>query len=65
MRENLRQARKNKGLTQQALAEMVGLSPIGYRQIESGKRLGKIETWDRLEDIFGIPQRQLREIFQP
>lgn len=61
MRENLRVARKAKQMTQQQAAKAVGISQIGYRQIESGKRLGKIETWDKLEDLFGIPQRTLRK----
>ena len=61
MRENLRAARKAKGLTQQQVAEAVGLSLIGYQQIERGVRIGKIETWDKLEDMFGIHQRALRE----
>lgn len=61
MRENLRKARKEKGLTQKQVAEAVGISQIGYQQIERGVRVGKIETWDKLEDLFCIPQRVLRE----
>lgn len=57
----MRKARKEKGLTQKQVAEAVGLSQIGYQQIERGVRVGKIETWDRLEDLFCIPQRVLRE----
>jgi len=61
MREKLRDARKAAGLTQQQMADKLGLTLIGYRQIESGKRIGRIETWDKLEDIFGIHQRLLRQ----
>ena len=61
MRENLKAARKAKGMTQQQAAEAVGLSLIGYQQIERGLRIGKIETWDKLEDLFGVHQRTLRE----
>ena len=61
MRENLKAARKAKGMTQQQVAEAVGLSLIGYQQIDRGVSIGKIETWDRLEDLFGIHQRTLRE----
>lgn len=60
MRENLRAARKAKGMTQQQVADAVGLSLIGYQQIERGVRIGKIETWDKLEDIFEVHQRILR-----
>lgn len=61
MRENLKAARKRAGLTQQAMADRLGLSLIGYRQIENGARIGKIETWDRLEELLGVHQRILRE----
>ena len=61
MRENLKAARKAKGMTEQQTAEAIGLSLIGYQQIERGVRIGKIETWDKLEDLFGVHQRALRE----
>lgn len=63
MRKNLKKARKDAGLTQQQLADSLGLSLIGYRQIENGLRIGRIETWDKLEDLFNIHQRVLREDF--
>lgn len=61
MRENLKKARKDAGMTQQQVADAIGLSLIGYQQIERGVRIGKIETWNKLEDLFGIHQRTLRE----
>ena len=61
MRKLLRQARKDKGLTQQQLADLLGVKLITYKRIEYGQRIGRIETWDKLEDIFGIHQRLLRE----
>lgn len=62
MRENLKAARKAAGMTQQQMANKLGLTLIGYSQIERGSRLGKIETWDKLEDIFNIHQRILRKL---
>lgn len=61
MRENLKNARKSAGMTQQQMADKLKMSLIGYRQIENGSRIGRIETWDKLEDILGIHQRILRE----
>lgn len=61
MRENLRKARKEAGLTQQAVADKLGITVLAYKRIEYGQRIGKIETWDKLEDMFGIHQRILRE----
>lgn len=61
MRANLKAARKAKGMTQQAVADYLGISIVAYGRIECGMRVGKIETWDKLEDLFGIHQRILRE----
>lgn len=59
-RKNLQNARKVAGLTQQAMADKLGLSLRYYQQIESGDRTGDFEIWDNLEDITGIHQRILR-----
>lgn len=62
MRENLRNARKEKGLTQQNVADHLGISLVYYQKIEQGSRTGDFEIWDSLEDLFNIHQRKLREI---
>ena len=62
-RENLKKARMEAGMTQKEVAEHLGISLIGYRQIESGTRIGKISTWDALEELFNVHQKILREIF--
>ena len=61
MRERLKAERISRGWTQIDVAEKLGMSLIGYRQIESGARIGRIETWDALEDMFGVHQRKLRK----
>ncbi len=61
MRENLKQTRKAAGLTQQQMADKLGISLRYYQQIEAGDRTGDFEIWDNLEDITGIHQRILRE----
>lgn len=62
MRENLRQARKDKGITQQDMADKLGISLRYYQQIEAGDRTGDFVIWDTLEDITGIHQRILRAL---
>ena len=62
MRENLKQARKAAGLTQQAMADRLGVGLRHYKKIESGETIGSVPLWDDLEDILGINQRVLREI---
>ena len=63
MRENLRNARKAAGLTQKQVAEYLGITEQYYQAIEYRKRIGRIEMWDKLEDLFNVHQRVLREIF--
>ena len=62
MRSNLQKARKAHGLTQQAMADKLGIHERYYKAIESGERLGAIWMWDKLEDLLGVNQRVLREI---
>lgn len=61
MRKNLQTARKAAGLTQQALADKLGIGLRHYKYIESGKVTGRIDLWDAMEDILNVHQRVLRE----
>lgn len=61
MRENLRLARKSQGLTQQALADKLGISLNHYQKIEYAILNGSFAVWDALEDLLGVHQRILRE----
>lgn len=62
MRENLKKARQAAGLTQQQIADQLGISLVYYQKIEQGTRTGDFDIWDSLEDLFNIHQRKLREI---
>ena len=62
MRENLKKARQAAGMTQEQVAEKLGVGLRHYKKIESGESLGSIAIWDRLEDILDVNQRALREI---
>lgn len=62
MRENLKNARKAARMTQKQVAEYIGIHERYYKSLESGERLGGIRMWDKLEDLFGVNQRVLREI---
>lgn len=61
-REILRQARKEARLTQQEMADRLGIGLRYYLMIEAGERTGDFRIWDTLEDITGIHQRKLREL---
>lgn len=65
LRNNLINARKDKGLTQLEVSKILNISDRHYQNIEYGTRQGSIDIWDKLEDLFQIPQRQLRENIKP
>lgn len=56
-RKTLKQARRDKGMTQQAVANYLGKTLRYYQNIEDGSRIGSVVIWDSLEDLFGIHQR--------
>lgn len=59
-REKLKAARTAKGMTQQQVADELGISLRNYCRLESGQTMGRIPYWDALEDLFGVNQRELR-----
>ena len=61
MRENLKRARKEKGLTQQQVADQLEIGLRHYQKIEYAELNGSFEVWDALEDLLGVHQRILRE----
>lgn len=63
-RENLKSARNGAGMTQQQVADHLGVSLRYYAHIEAGSRGGDFEIWDQLEDLFSLHQRYLRQIDQ-
>lgn len=63
MREKLKAVRRAAGMTQQDMADRLGMSLRQYKNIESGKSVGTVAMWDELEDLFGINQRELRAMY--
>lgn len=61
MHNKLKEARQKEGLTQQQVADKLGISLRYYQHIEAGQRTGDFTIWDTLEDITGVHQRILRQ----
>ena len=60
-RKTLCKARLDKGLTQQQVADYLGITLRSYQRIEAGSSDGSgYYIWDSLEDLFSIHQRKLR-----
>ena len=64
MRKNLKEARQAAGLTQQQVAERLGITLRSYQRIECGEMLGSIRVWDELEEFFDIYQKKLRQVHE-
>lgn len=61
MRARLKDERTSRGMTQQGVANTLGISLRYYQNIEEGSRTGDFEIWDQLEDMFNVHQRELRQ----
>jgi transcriptional regulator with XRE-family HTH domain len=61
MKLSLKNHRLTKGLTQQELGDMVGLSRVYISALERGVRKGPVDIWDRLESALGVDQKILRQ----
>jgi len=62
MRKNLKDARNKAKMTQQEVADYLGIDVRNYQKIESSEITGLIVHWDALEDLLEVHQRTLREI---
>lgn len=52
--DRLRELRKDKKISQAALAKEVGVSPRVYQDYEYGKREAQMTTLVRMADFFGV-----------
>src|SRR5574344_400641 len=52
--KNIKAYRKLKGLTQEELAEKIGIEPPSMSNLERGKFTPSVETLQKLSDILGI-----------
>lgn len=57
--EALRQIRKKKGFTQEALAHKAGVTPAYVGQLERGLKSPSLWTIHRLSQVLGVSMRDL------
>ena len=57
--ENIRKVRLEKKLSQQKLGTLLGVSQAMIAQYETGKRIPKIETLDRIAEALNVPRNDL------
>ncbi|MDO4560785.1 MAG: helix-turn-helix transcriptional regulator [bacterium] len=61
MRHNLKQARRAIGMKQREVAQALGITIRYYQKIEAGDHEGRCALWDKLQELFGLDQRELRK----
>lgn len=61
MRKRLRSERIRMRLTQTEVAEYIGITQASYSTIECGVRSGRAWIWEKLERLFRVDRRLLRE----
>ena len=53
MRQNLRKARKRKGLTQSDVARLLNITVRQYGAIETGASNGSVKVWQKIKRVLG------------
>ena len=51
---NLKKAREKTGLTQARVAEMVGITAVGYQNYEAGERIPRADVAIAIADALGV-----------
>lgn len=59
MRKNLKLFRTNRFLSQQEIADKMGVTRGTYAAIENGSREGRKTFWAQLQEAFDIPDAEM------
>lgn len=62
MRTALKQFRVGVHLTQEEMAEKIGVSRATYSFVEKGKRSGNAEFWNNLQKAFDVPDSDMWQL---
>lgn len=65
MKTMLWRERKARGWTQEFVAGEIGITPEAVSMLETGQRKPSYDVLVKLEDLFGLPHRQLFEEATP
>ena len=57
--EKMKILRINHHMTQSDVAEKIGISLSLYNLIENGKRVGSIETWEKIQKLFFLSDKEM------
>lgn len=63
-RQNLKMFRLSHDLTQEQMAEKIGVDRQRYHHIESGNRLGRFDFWQKLQVAFDLSGEDIWQMQQ-
>ena len=63
-RKALKMFRLEKELSQQEMADMLGLNRSTYAMVERGQRRGSDEMWATLKNTFNVPDADMWKLMQ-
>lgn len=56
--------RLERELSQQEMADKLGMNRSNYAMIERGQRQGRGEMWNKLQSVFNIPDEDMWKLMQ-
>lgn len=56
--QNIKRLRANSGMTQEQVANAIGVDPVSFRHYEYGKRFPKPEILERLGAVLSVPESE-------
>lgn len=62
MKVELVKLRLKKGLVQEEVAKMMGITVASYCIIETGKGPGTVKNWNKIQKIFEIPNEKMWDL---
>lgn len=62
--EKMKILRITHNMTQSDVAEKIGISLSLYNLIENGKRVGSIETWKKIQELFSLSDKEMWSIMK-
>lgn len=63
-RKALYMFRHEKGLSQQEMADMLGVNRSTYAMVERGQRRGSDDMWATLKNTFNVPDADMWKLMQ-
>ena len=62
--EKMKILRINHHMTQADVAEKIGISLSAYNLIENSKRVGSIETWEKIQKLFSLSDNEMLSLMK-